>query len=393
MSPEPTHANIDDAQRILNGGWHPGWSPLVPDGNDWGGLTDEAGTPHDPHDDRPSAIRAEVEQETPDVFKPGGSFVLDVPETPPSIWGRDEHVIWAEGEAFMIAAPQGVGKTTLALQLVRAMLGLQDDVLGYPVKPTERRVLYLAMDRPAQMRRAAHRIFTEENRALLNEKLIIWQGPPPYDMAKRKDMIAVMAEKAKADVVIVDSLKDAAVGLSDDVVGAGYNRTRQQALIEGVQLLELHHTVKRGANGAEPNTLADVYGSTWLTSGAGSVVSLWGEAGDPVVKWRHLKQPSSEVGPFHVSHDHTAGTSSVESGPDLVMLISRTGVSGLSPNEYAIALFETVKPTRAQTEKARRLLDKKVTAGVLGVVLGQGGRGSSARYFLAAIPDPGVVLS
>jgi DNA polymerase III delta prime subunit len=377
---EPTYDQIDDAQRLLNGDMRSFLRAYVPDGNIWDGLEDNPST-FDPHDDRPSTVRAVVENETPDVFTRGGSFVLDAPDVPPAIWGRDDHVIWAEGEAFMLAAPQGVGKTTVALQLVRAMLGLQDDVLGYPVRPTERRVLFLAMDRPAQMRRAAGRIFTEDDRLLLDEKLVIWHGPPPYDMAQRKDMLAVMGLKAKADVIVVDSLKDAAIGLSEDAVGAGYNRTRQQALAEGFQVCELHHMVKRGPGGAEPSALADVYGSTWLTSGAGSVVSLWGEAGDPVVKWRHLKQPLTEVGPFHVSHDHTAGVSTVESGPDLLSLVRRTGISGLSPSEYACALFEAVKPTRAQTEKARRLLDKKVAAEVLTVVASTG-RGNSARYFL-----------
>jgi len=120
-----------------------------------------------------------------------------------------------------------------------------------------------------------------------------------------------MCEQAGADTVVVDSLKDAAIGLSDDEVGAGWNRARQFALREGVQVLELHHTVKRGANGAEPNTLADIYGSTWITSGAGSVISLWGEAGDPIVSLRHLKQPFAEVGPFRLLHDHTTGITTV----------------------------------------------------------------------------------
>jgi hypothetical protein len=31
-------------------------------------------------------------------------------------------------------------------------------------------------------------------------------------------------------------------------------------------MIELHHTVKRGANG-KPNTLADLYGSVWLSAG------------------------------------------------------------------------------------------------------------------------------
>ncbi|RQW83568.1 AAA family ATPase [Micromonospora globispora] len=341
---------------------------------------DEQGQPF-----TPSARRAEVEAETPDLFHSGGAFVLDIPETPPAVWGDGDHVIWAEGEALMIAAPQGVGKTTVALQLVRARLGLQDRVLGYSVAHTGGRVLYLAMDRPAQVQRAAHRLFSAQDRALLDERLVIWKGPPPYDMAQRRDILAVMAQKAKADTVIVDSIKDAALGISEDAVGAGYNRARQQALTEGVQILELHHTVKKGTNGAAPDDLAGVYGSTWLTSGAGSVVSLWGEAGDPVVMWRHLKQPSQEVGPFRVVHNHETGTSEVEQNVDIFALVRRTGVQGLTALEFAVALFERPNPTRAQKEKARRRLEKKVEGGYLSRVDGAAGS-SAARYYLAR-PD------
>lgn len=333
-------------------------------------------------EDRPANRRAETEQEMPDVFTRGGGFVLDIPDNPPAVWGDGDSVIWAEGEACMIAAPQGVGKSTVALQVVRARLGLADKVLGYSVRPTQSRVLYLAMDRPAQLRRAAGRIFSEDDRKLLDERLAIWPGPPPYDMAQRRDILALMAKRAGADTVIVDSLKDAAIGLSEDAVGAGYNRARQQALSEGVQVLELHHTRKAGSNGGEPNTLSDVFGSTWLTSGAGSVVSLYGDAGDPVVSWRHLKTPAHEVGPFRVVHDHDKGISEVEQQVDLFALIRRSGTNGVTALSYASALNEKANPTRAQKEKARRVLERKVDEGFLSRVGGEEG-GAPARYFLS----------
>ena len=90
-----------------------------------------------------------------------------------------------------------------------------------------------------------------------------------------------MARSAGAGTVVVDSLKDAAIGLTDDVVGAGWNRARQAAIVAGVQLVELHHSRKlaQGATAGQPS-IDDVYGSTWLTSGTGSVILLtavlWG---------------------------------------------------------------------------------------------------------------------
>lgn len=321
----------------------------------------------------------------PSLFIGGGSFVLDVPDAPPAIWGSGGDVLWAEGEACMIAAPQGVGKTTIACQVVRARLGLQDSVLGYPVV-AGKRVLYLGMDRPAQLQRAANRIFAKDDREFLDEHLIVWKGPPPFDMAKRPEILAAMCEKAKADTVVVDSLKDAAIGLSDDAVGAAYNRARQRALTEGVQVFELHHNRKAGTNGGEPNTLADVYGSVWIPSGTGSVISLYGEAGDPVVSFRHLKQPMNEVGPFQVVHDHPAGTSSVMHTTDIFELVKAGGPEGLTAARAAEALFDTKKPTAAQREKARRRLDKLCESGHL--VRHDGPtKTSPATYYLATLRE------
>jgi hypothetical protein len=57
--------------------------------------------------------------------------------------------------------------------------------------------------------------------------------------------------------VFIDSLKDAAIGLSEDEVAAAYNRGRQYLLAAGRELCELHHTVKRGQR---TPTAADIYG-------------------------------------------------------------------------------------------------------------------------------------
>ncbi|KUN95429.1 AAA family ATPase [Streptomyces caeruleatus] len=342
---------------------------------DWSDLEQRGAAPQD----APAAAALPA-------FKTGGAFFQDVPETPPAVWGHGSEVLWAEGEALLIAAPQGVGKTTLAHQLIRARLGLQDGVLGFPVVPG-RRVLLLAMDRPSQTRRAGHRIFAGDDPAYLNDRLVVWEGPPPFDLAQRTDILAAMCERAGADTVVLDSLKDAAVGLSDDGVGSGYNRARQKALAAGVQVLELHHLVKRGPNGTAPNTMADIYGSVWITSGTGSIALLWGEAGDPVVTFRHLKQPMDEVGPFQLVHDHQAGTTHVRHSADLLEMARLGGVHGLTAVSAAEAIFETKKVTPALKMKARRRLDKLVSSGQLTRV-DPDSPGNPTRYFLAQAATP-----
>jgi hypothetical protein len=289
----------------------------------------------------------------------GGSFVLDVPAAVESLWGSDEKVIWPDGEGLMLTGTQGVGKTTLAQQLVLSLIGVLDaPVLGLPVVPG-RRVLYLAMDRPQQIRRAFRRQCRDEHRHLLDENLVIWKGPPPADLAKHPEILTEMAEQVDADVVVVDSLKDAAVGLSEDEVGSGWNRAAQGLLATGRNLLVLHHRKKQTTNAKIG--LDDVYGSTWLTSGMGSVVVLDGKPGDPLVEFRHLKFPVSEVGPMKVSHDQASGLMTVAEQVDLVAVAQAEG--SITVKQAALLLFGSA--TTNEVEKARRRLDKRVVAGEL----------------------------
>ena len=297
-----------------------------------------------------------------DRLKSGARFVLDDRADLDPLWGSGDQVLWARGEELLIVGPAGVGKTTLALQLVGARLGLVGDVLGMPVAQAEGRVLYLALDRPMQVRRAMRRLWREEHRAVLEDRLLVWEGPLPADLGRRPETLLALARQAKAGTVVVDSLKDASVKLSDDEVGGNTNRAVQHALAEGVDVLALHHQ-RKAQNGARPTSLDDVYGSTWLTAGAGSVVLLWGAPGDPIVELTHLKQPAGEVGPLQVEHDHLAGTSMVFRGHVDPLVALRHAPHGLTSVDLARAMFEVEKPTDNQRKKAQRQLDRLVRDG------------------------------
>ena len=327
-----------------------------------------------------------IAADNPNRFVTGASFVLDLPEATPTVWGTGDEILWAQGEACIIAGGSGVGKTTIASQVVAAMLGLGPRaVLGLDVMPVQRNVLYLAMDRPQQAARALARVFRPEHRGVLEARLKVWQGPPPADVAKAPETLLKLAVAADASVLIVDSLKDAAVGLSEDGVSAGYNRARQMCLAEGVEVLELHHMVKKGANGAKPKELSDVYGGAWLTAGAGSVILISGDPGDPVVEMRHLKQPMEEVGPYQVIHDHRLGESSIYRSTDLVQVARASGAAGVAARSAAQRLFETDKPTSAQVEKTRRKLMALAESGHLVHV--PGGSRAVADVWVASQPD------
>jgi hypothetical protein len=298
------------------------------------------------------------------TFTDGASFILDIPDTIPALWGDDQRVLWSEGESLMICGPPGLGKTTLAGMLISAQLGgmgdIGEQVLGLTVAPQPGKILYLAMDRPSQIARSLHRQFTEIRRDVLRERLVVWQGPPPADIAANPPLLAELAELAGASVVYLDSLKDAAVGLSEDTVGAGYNRARQLLLKRGVQMAELHHSVKRSSGSVD-----DVFGSVWLISGAGSIIMMTGQPGDPVVGFRHIRQPAQEVGPLMLSHDESSGTISILSSTDPVALAKEAGDDGITAKGLAVVMFDTADPSRADIEKARRHLDRLTSQGSL----------------------------
>jgi hypothetical protein len=287
---------------------------------------------------------------------PGGSFILDGPSDVPSVWGHGQEVLWAEGEPFVIVGPDGVGKTTVAQQVALALVGIGGGkLLGYPVAPVKGRVLYLACDRPAQARRSMRRMIAPEDRAAVDERLRIWKGPPPADFGKHPGTLLDMARAAGADAVIVDSLKDVALGLTEDEVGAGVNQAHQLCAANGVEVCVLHHQRKTGTDGGKPKTLTDVYGSRWITAGAGSVVLVWANAGDAVVEWSHLKQPAEPVGPFKVQHDHTTGTSAILDQVNPVAM-AESSPGGITVKDFAVLLFDKESPSRNEVELARRRL-------------------------------------
>jgi AAA domain len=285
----------------------------------------------------------------------GAQFILDAPKDIKPVWGEGNTVLWADGEGFMLAGMQGLGKTTLGGRVLRGLLGLDETVLGLPFADTGETVLYLAMDRPRQIQRSMARQFTAEERETLKPRVIFRPGPPLADLSKNPEMLRDMMRDTGASIVIVDSLKDAAVGLSDDEVGAGYNRARQYVLADGRNIMDLHHM--RKAIEGRP-TINDIYGSTWLTSGCGSVVILTGQPGDPIVGFYHVKQPMDEYGPFKLEHDPEGGQVSIWHGADLVEMLRAAGVNGLTAKQAACAVFDTEKPSTAEAEKARRRLDK-----------------------------------
>ncbi len=285
-------------------------------------------------------------------FVGGGAFVHGAQGKVPALWGHDgDQVLWSPNEGLMITSPTGVGKTTLAGLLVEARTGFSDNVIGLPVKAGNRRTLYLAMDRPAQIARALHRQMSRHPQADVDERMAVWQGPPPGVFADDHQLLLKMARAADADTVVVDSLKDAVIALRDDVVAGAWNRNVQECNTAGVEVLILHHQRKTagGADSPKPKAISDVYGSHFYTAGLGSVLLLW-RAGTKL-EVTQLKGPSGLCDAIELVTDNIAGTLVAPPSRDAKL---RYFSQPHTVKEYARWLVGRDEVTPREVESARR---------------------------------------
>jgi replicative DNA helicase len=301
----------------------------------------------------------------------GATFALYTPTTIAAIWGTKTDVLWPEGEPVMLYGPDGVGKTTIAQQLILRRIGIgESQLLGLPVAPIDegRKMLYLALDRPRQASRSIRRMVTDSDFQELRDRLAVWRGSVPFDITHDPHSLAEFALERNAASVVIDSLKDLAPSLSDEDTGMAIHRAWQLCVEAGVEVLSLHHSRKAQANNKRPTTLADVYGSRWITAGCGSIILIWGDAGDAVVDLSHLKQPADVVGPFKLLPDNRSGTVALtDRQPDAIDIV--LGYSGPAPTVREVAArvygksLDAIKPN--EKERVRRRLVAGVADGKL----------------------------
>ncbi|MEU7915807.1 AAA family ATPase [Microbispora bryophytorum] len=280
--------------------------------------------------------------------------------------------MWLPGESLTVVGPPSVGKSTLSHMVMWGALGLVPDVLGYPIEPMEDGgILYLAMDRPKQIKRAMARFIRanpdrrEEIDAALRQRVTIWEGPLPGDITADKRLLISMCQRFGRTRIVVDSIKDVLPNASDEARAGGYNIARQEALAEGLEWVELHHNRKSGADNKEPSKLDDVYGSRWITAGAGSVLSLFGEPGDIVLRLTHLKPLGEPILPTWVEITRHSGEVKVHEQQTPESVLAAAGDSGYTAEEAAKILFGRAKgaPSKNEIQNTRNKIKRLIEVG------------------------------
>lgn len=303
------------------------------------------------------------------------------------VWGDPAggEILWAGGEALILAGGIGAGKTTILLQLLRCRIGLDTEVLGYPVPAGARNTLYFASDRPNQIAKAMRRNTTRTENL---DRLKVVEGSPPFNIVEEPWALRDMATRYHADTVGLDSIKDLVGELSSETVGFAINKAFGLCVEAGIEVVGNHHARKASGENTKPNKLADIYGSTWITAGAGSVVFLFGDSGKDEVELLHLKTPEETVGPLTVIHDFKAGRSTVKEHWDPLGWLRGKHDGNTTAQDAALAMTGSMAPTRSEREKARRKLEKLVTKGLATKTEGTtGGEGGTTPTTYQVIED------
>lgn len=269
-------------------------------------------------------------------FMEADEFLFSVEDVQP-LWGDVETPLWQAGESLMLVGPPGVGKSTLAHHLILALL-TGGEVLGHSVAKIDGDILYLAMDRPKQIARAFRRLVNDpEVRRIVHERVIFHAGPMPFSLVKDPTVVARMSHHFGVKAVVIDSIKDIVASPSDELMANSYNSARQKCLAEGIEWIELHHNRKANGDNKEPRGLDDVFGSRFITAGAGSVMSLWGQSGDTVISLSHIRMPGNGLAPMKLELDKDAGTLTPLDVVTALSLVRRA--IGATAKEAAYAIY------------------------------------------------------
>jgi replicative DNA helicase len=159
--------------------------------------------------------------------------------------------------------------------------------------------------------------------------------------------------------VVIDSIKDVVPKISSDESGGAFNGAMQLCIVNGIDVLSLHHPRKGNQENKRTKlSLDDVYGSTWVTAGQGSVIALNGIAGTGTAAFSHLKQPADEISGFDVSFDYDLGTVTTIGNRDIREYLSSLQGRGVSTAQVVGFVTRGTSYTEATRKRVLRRLNR-----------------------------------
>lgn len=245
---------------------------------------------------------------------PAGDWALEEQTSSRAVIGSGQRILWAKGETFFIVGDTGHGKSTVTQNTTRANIGLIPDILGFEAISFQS-ILYIAADRPAQIKASLKRMVTDANRQTWNDRVVVHEGPPGFclndDPFKFLPFIRELAEKMERfpfDCVICDSLKDMVSQMDENTDGIHINQALQSVCQQDIQVLVDIHPRKMGSGRDKERNpvLDDVGGNKNITAGAGSVMFI-GAPDNGSHPLYHLKSPSERIEGLAVRYDKPTG--------------------------------------------------------------------------------------
>jgi biotin operon repressor len=184
--------------------------------------------------------------------------LLDMPSIDEPIWGKDDHQLWTPGDPGHLWGTAGSYKTgAFGIPLAAFRSGAAQDALGhsdlwgYPVKPTDGSVVYLAWDRERQIKKVAAR-YSRYLRKDLHEYIDfigLTSERRESLLGNSENFIDWLLDR-EADTVFVDSLQN--------VIGTEYRPEALQQYLDflklcskaGIETQTINHAIKASfANG------------------------------------------------------------------------------------------------------------------------------------------------
>lgn len=205
-----------------------------------------------------------------------------------------------EGGHGMVFGLPGTGKTQFTLQAA-ASIALGKDFLGFKVK-RPRKLMYLSLemsDLPIKtFVKKQSLVYTPEEIDMLEENLQIYPMGQPYHLnhKEQQDTISGIIREEGFEGVFIDSLSQSTdSSLIDDTairsIMGWVNKIRSR---NDLFVFWIHHNRKATGENKKPNTVHDIFGSTFIGGAVTSAYCMWRPKGKHEVELYNVKARLSE---------------------------------------------------------------------------------------------------